>query len=51
MVGMVLCQVEGMGVIARLPEDLDGCLHIKVDLSLTLCLPGTDHKSLRSTGD
>lgn len=38
MMCMILSQIEGMGVVASLPEDLDGCLYIKVDFTLTLCL-------------
>lgn len=41
MMCMVLGQIEGMRVVASLPEDPDGRLHIEVDFTLTLCLPGS----------
>ena len=44
MMSMVLSQIEGVRVVASLPEDLDGCLHVKVDFTLTLCLSGR-HKT------
>ena len=31
---MLLGQIDGMGVTACLAQNLDGCLHIKVDLAL-----------------
>lgn len=35
MVCVLLSQEDGMAVVARLSENLDGYLHIKVDLALT----------------